>query len=179
MYFPKVLSEQPATKLGSDSGKRAESLRYSVDLANHISVCEVNYRKFMRLLPGLREGKTDWNFFAGSNNTDENGTPCLKVRVQVTDSAPYTTTLLIEQSHYVVTTPKITVRLYHDADLAEIISWDGHRNWRPQYEYPNIKMYHPDEKVTLNRFLSEWLSFCQENGFIPIEKCDQIRFSVK
>lgn len=163
---------------GSSTKEVYLSRKYSVDLSGHLAVCEMNYRKLLSLLPGLRDGTEDWMFCAGqSNSTDDS--QHFDVMIKVIDAAPYTTTLSVEQRHSVINTPKILVRLYHDADVAEIISWDGHRNWRPQYEYPNSSMYQPDEKLALNRFLSDWLAFCHQNGFVTAKKCDEILFSTK
>lgn len=167
-----------SSELGSSSKELYLSRKYSVDLSGHISVCEMNYRKLVSLLPGLREGTDDWMFCAGRNGNDDEPMH-FDVTIKVVDAAPYTTTLSVEQRHCSINAPKILVRLYHDADVAEIISWDGHRNWRPQYEYPNTSMYQPDEKLALNRFLSDWLTFCHQNGFVTSEKCDEILFSAK
>ena len=43
--------------------------------------------------------------------------------------------------------------------MAEVIAWDNHRHWLPVYTYPNAKMYQADEKLALNRFLGDWLTY--------------------
>ena len=58
------------------------------------------------------------------------------------------------------------VRIYHDATLAEVVAWQGHRQLQPRHEYPNPKMYQEDEKAQLNTFLGELLAFCLEKGRI-------------
>ena len=143
MYFPKPAQTDDKKSSVSDSAEKPAVLafkpqRYEVDLSNHIAVCEMNYRKLLKLLPGLRNGTSQWAFSAGASVKEEYKSSYFDVNIAVIDTAPYTTTLSIEQEHGVLSTPKIVVRLYHDADLAEIISWDGHRNWHPQYKYPNI-----------------------------------------
>ncbi len=58
------------------------------------------------------------------------------------------------------------VRMYHDATVAEVIEWEGHKGIRPRHEYPNRYMYQSDEKAQLNRFLGELLEFCLTQGRI-------------
>lgn len=134
---------------------------HRVDLVAHHSVCETNFHRLSALLPGLRAGISCWSFTAGL------ATSTFDIHVKVLDEAPYTTTLSVEQTHNHIETPKIVVRLYHDASMAEIVSWDNHRHWKPQYRYPNDQMYHPDEKMALNQFLSDWLTFCRNLGLQP------------
>jgi uncharacterized protein YqiB (DUF1249 family) len=54
--------------------------------------------------------------------------------------------------------------MYHDALLAEVLDWAGHKRLRPRYDYPNKSMYHCDEKLQVNQFLGEWLRSCLSNG---------------
>ena len=124
----------------------------------HHALCEMNFHQLVSMLPGLTNGVKQWHFATGNNEH------AFTVTVSVVDKAPYTTTIEVEQVHSTVDTPKIVVRLYHDVSMAEIVSWDQHRYWLPQYPYPNPKMYQPDEKLALNRFLGEWLKFCRERG---------------
>lgn len=58
------------------------------------------------------------------------------------------------------------VRLYHDATVAEVIAWEGHRRFHARNEYPNPKMHQADEKAQLNRFLGELLELCLAQGRI-------------
>ena len=132
--------------------------RSPIDLVHQHATCEMNFHQLMDLLPGLRDGVLHWQFNVGYAPSD------LNVSIKSIEQAPYTTTLTVEQKHHHLPTPKIVVRLYHDVEMAEIIAWDNHRHWRPQYNYPNRKMYHPDEKQALNEFLADWLSFCRKLG---------------
>ena len=133
----------------------------TVDLSGHHAQCEMNFHQFLCLLPGLRDGTNNWSFVAGQAPTG------FTINIAVVESAPYTTTLSVEQEHNVVETPRIVVRLYHDVGMAEIVSWDHHRHWKPHYNYPNTHMYHPDEKLALNQFLGDWLRFCRKQGLQP------------
>lgn len=132
--------------------------KVSVDLSGHHALCEMNYHSFMRMLPGIREDCDNWAFHAGDAKST------FRVQVHVLEIAPYTTTLVILQDHDCLASARFVIRLYHDVEMAEIVAWDQHRNWLPQYAYPNQKMYHRDEKLSLNQFLHDWLSFYRENG---------------
>ncbi len=133
--------------------------RSPVDLRGHHALCEMNFHQMVRLLPGIKEGVDTWSFAAGSHSSSG-----FKVHIKVIEEAPYTTTLAVEQQHASLKAPRLVVRLYHDVNMAEIVSWDHHRHWRPEYPYPNPKMYHRDEKLALNQFLGEWLNFCRDQG---------------
>ncbi len=138
-----------------------------VDIRGHHALCEMNFHSLLRLLPGLRDGEESWAFSAGAPSSQFN------IRISVLDAAPYTTTLAVEQHHKHVETPRIVVRLYHDVHMAEIVSWDQHRRWLPEYSYPNPKMYHRDEKLALNQFLGDWLNFCKAQGLKQSENVIQ------
>lgn len=133
-----------------------------IDLAGHHAQCEMNFHLFVSMLPGLREGTETWSFNAGNHAAP------FHVAIKIMEAAPYTTTLTVEQKHQAIDTPRLVVRLYHDVAMAEIISWDHHRHWKPHYPYPNTHMYHPDEKLALNQFLGDWLKFCRNQGLQPL-----------
>ena len=95
------------------------------------------------------------------------GDHAVKVRIAVTDRGPYTTTVFIDQVNgkkkwNVI--PNISVRIYHDAKSAEVVSIENQSVFHGSYEYPNKKMRQPDEKEQINKFLGEILSLCIEKG---------------
>ena len=151
-----------------------------IDIAGHHSVCELNYHRLLRLLPRAvrrrialdsRQGfeqdlEQEQRFQLAMNEPSEQRT----LELRILDSAPFTSTIALEQhapkASFFERVPKLVVRLYHDAEMAEIISWDRHRQWQPRYEYPNPQMYQPDEKLALNRFLADWLCFVQDRAML-------------
>ena len=60
--------------------------------------------------------------------------------------------------------PKMVIRLYHDARMAEVVSNQDIRQVKPRYDYPNHKMHLPDEKQQINIFLKEWLQLSLQLG---------------
>jgi uncharacterized protein YqiB (DUF1249 family) len=59
--------------------------------------------------------------------------------------------------------------VYHDARMAEVVTFAHLRRVFPHYDYPNPAMHQPDEKAQWNRFLGEWLSHCLRHG-VPLDR---------
>ncbi len=133
---------------------------YRVNLPLQMAECEANYVRMMKLLAGA---KADTYEFQVSR-----GTSVWRHQLQIIERSRYTTTLVLTQVSPYATSwlkmPRLTVRIYHDARLAEVLAWEGHKRLRPRYEYPNSLMYHSDEKLQLNLFLGEWLNLCLAQG---------------
>jgi uncharacterized protein YqiB (DUF1249 family) len=135
--------------------------RYRVDLVGLQAACEANYAHLMRLLPQMREAR-------GSRRVAlSQGEHLLGVlALDVIEACPYTTTLQVSQEHSLpwLPTPRLEVRVYHDARMAEVVGAEHARRFRSVYPYPNVDMHQPDEKSQLNLFLGEWLSHCLACG---------------
>lgn len=138
--------------------------RYKVDLPAQMAECEANYHRLLKLMP-QHLTINDWQFAitGGSRNH--------YLQIRVIERSRYTTTVQMAQldirlpdQHIWLQMPKLTVRLYHDARLAEVLAWEGHKRLRPRYDYPNTAMYQSDEKAQLNRFLGEWLALSLQRG---------------
>ncbi len=164
------LDEKPLTKdpLSDKSAKP----RYKIDLASQQAECEANYHRLLKLLPGMRQAEQAcdrWLFEIGAGSVSG------EMLVEVTERAPYTTTIKITQQQASNTwskAPALTVCLYHDVCMAEVVAWKNHQRLRARYEYPNPDMYHSDEKAQLNQFLREWLTLCQSHGRSSIDLSD-------
>lgn len=145
----------------------------AVNLSSHHAQCELNYHMCMALLPGCRDGRSEWKFLLGDGRS-------FMVCITLIEDAPYTSTIEVVQQpdlgHF-LQSPKLRLRLYHDAAMAEVVAWDRHRHWLPVYRYPNAQMYHPDEKLALNRFLGEWLNHCRTLGMGCEPFCEYGRIS--
>ena len=64
--------------------------------------------------------------------------------------------------------PRMSIRLYHDARMAEVISSQDIFQVKPRYDYPNKNMHQQDEKQQINQFLNEWLHLCLEHGQVKL-----------
>ncbi len=49
----------------------------------------------------------------------------------------------------------MTVRLYHDAMVAEVCSSQQIFRFKARYDYPNKKLHQRDEKHQINQFLAD------------------------
>jgi uncharacterized protein YqiB (DUF1249 family) len=65
--------------------------------------------------------------------------------------------------------PRMSIRLYHDARMAEVISSQDIHQVKPRYDYPNKRMHQQDEKHQITQFLNEWLHLCLEHGQVSVE----------
>ncbi|WP_299685289.1 DUF1249 family protein [uncultured Vibrio sp.] len=129
---------------------------YHVDLAELMRVYETNYAKLNALLPvGHQVG--DVRCYQAVN---------MVYQLTVNEVTKYTTLLDICQSDEmpVFPLPKMSVRLYHDARVAEVCGSGDFSRVKAKYDYPNSKLLQKDEKFQLNKFLGEWLTFCLKTG---------------
>lgn len=131
--------------------------KYVPHLPTLLAVCETNYARLLRLLRLLPDCDTldlSYAFEVSSG---------LSYQIKIIDSSRYTSTLqLAQQSDGIpqYLRPVMEVRMYHDAQMAEVLSSQNISAFKPSYRYPNNKMHQPNEKEMVNRFLAEWLSFC-------------------
>lgn len=135
--------------------------------------CELNYARLQRLLPGSCAGarRSAVSREAREVRVGEG----LWFSIVTVDAGPYTTTVRIDQRRAegapaLLSAPHLTVRIYHDARLAEVVGFCERRRVWPRYDYPNADMLQPDEKAQWNRFLGEWLSLCLHHGWVGEER---------
>ena len=145
--------------------------RYTPDLRKMLSDCEINYHRLIRLLPSIDE-EEEWLF-----GVEANSEQLRQVSICVVERSKYTTTVAVAQESLLadwVPKPTITVRLYHDAQMAEVLSFERNNYLQGSYEYPNARMFQRDEKAQQNAFLGEWLEFCLRSGraLIRFKTCD-------
>ena len=144
--------------------------KYVPDLAEFMAQCEQNYALLLRLLRAAEKqpvasGTGDYlQRLIKANNDDSIRLPFY---LSIVDEARYTTTLIISvelSSSEWVSPVKLKVRLYHDAQLAEVM--EPNRNHAPKHQHPYPKQvkHYPDDKVQRNQLLSQCLSQCfQQN----------------
>lgn len=141
--------------------------RYVPDLKRFGALCDGNYMRLHRLRK-LEAGGQPVCEFELRRQDQYLG----RVRIQVLQVAKFTETLLLEQIHNAgrwLNNPQLTVRVYHDATMAEVISCYRDRQIAAVNDYPNRFMHHPDEKVQVNSFLADWLDYCLRFGHLPME----------
>ena len=166
--------------------KSANNKRYQPQVKNFINLCESNYLLLIRLTQNLNSVGAQVNFSISER---------LHYSIRILEVTRYTCVAQVEQhqekmgelgvlagensddniSIKSLLTPQISVRLYHDARLAEVVSAHGVSRLRPRYDYPNDKMHQPDEKYQSNAFLGQWLHVCLQHGMASIENTDTTR----
>lgn len=140
--------------------------RYVPDLRRLGALCEGNYHRLERLrkLESEQPELAEFELHQGEVYFG-------RVRIQVLQTARFTETLLLEQVHNAgrwLNNPQLTVRVYHDAAMAEVISCYRDHRIAAVNDYPNRYMHHPDEKIQVNAFLADWLDFCLRFGHAPL-----------
>ncbi|MBD3670825.1 MAG: DUF1249 domain-containing protein [Gammaproteobacteria bacterium] len=119
-------------------------------------VFEMNYAKIMRLFPTLRDSVIGVQYMHHDAKDS--------VRIEVVEIGPYTSTLELNHQIFAlkdwVPDLQITIQVYHDAKVAEVIAYQKQERFQVKYEYPNPRMHHRREKSDLNRFLTDWLDYC-------------------
>ena len=151
--------------------------------------CEANYARLCRIMPSvLLKGIT--NTAASSSESDIKATTDIDTArdnivfsIDLATNKPAKLTLSIAERCRFTTMVNLqvlidsfvdvdgesgcvnmSIRLYHDVNMAEVIACNHKPNRLASYEYPNELMFQPDEKAQQNRFLSKWLGLCSKHG---------------
>jgi len=129
---------------------------YHVNFPELMRTYETNYAKLNALLPSSPK-KNDVKCYEAA---------AMLYQLHIEEVTKYTTLVTICQSDdfSVFPLPTMSVRLYHDARVAEVCKAGQLHRVRAKYDYPNYKMVQKDEKEQLNRFLGDWLTFCLKKG---------------
>lgn len=134
--------------------------------AGLMDLYEVNYIRFRQLCPGL-DGISETQI-----STVEGA---LNLHLSVLERCKYTTTVSLtylfqEVQGTIKPEPNLTVRIYHDARQAEVLS----RAYRCLGREVRIRDLHDGSELkwrwSMNRFLYKWLGYCCHQGhFFPIQ----------
>lgn len=165
-----------------------QSKKYHPRISTLMNLCEVNYMLLIRLLASNNDAEIvgDKRCYFISDFLSYQ-TEILEVTrytslVSICQTLPYskiTSEKSIQQTDSPIVNfssgkfstllrPKMVIRLYHDARMAEVISNQDIRQVKPRYDYPNSKMHLPDEKQQINQFLKEWLQLSLKLGQVHI-----------
>ncbi len=123
-------------------------------------ICESNYKKIFQLIPELSAIK-DKAIGSAPNNT--------ALYLQVIEETPYT--LTIELSHRFekksaeFRLPAVRVRLYLDAQIAEVLSDHARPSVSRVFEDFGLCREIMNYKWRLNFFLQKWLDHCLAKGY--------------
>lgn len=133
---------------------------YHYTIGDTINLYERNYVQLMAVMPQMRKLDSSVVLLVG-----QFGRLCL----DVLESSPYTSVVMLTyqlgSGDRWVKDPQITVRMYHDAKVAEVIAYQQHQYMRPWYHDMGETRAVSPEKRQVNLFLSEWLSHCLREGY--------------
>ena len=131
---------------------------------NSLSLYERNFIKLTALVPDLIQRRGIIVIVAAGFSP---------IQIEILEQNPYTTTINMRQGMAAgrpwVCDLGMKVRIYHDAQVAEVIAYQGVHALQPFYPYPNPKMLQPYEKRRVNQFLGEWLSYCLARRFLAAQ----------
>lgn len=138
--------------------------RYVPDFPEMMRLNETNYARLRRLLP---QDDAEGSMI----NYQVNGA---RYQLRIEESTRYTTRVNLCQIAPSVSywsLPSMSVRLYHDAMVAEVCSTQQIYRFKSRYDYPNSKMNQRDEKHQINQFLADWLRYCLVHGAMAEALC--------
>ena len=140
------------------------SRQYTPDLHIQMAACDANYIRFLKLLRDFQPGQQREVRIPGQPPGED-----LCFTITVVESFRYTSTISIEQHqpgalmpYY--RRPEMQVRVYHDAQTAEVVSYQNHRYFRFGPLFTRHGLFEAAEKRQLNLFLGEWLALCLAKG---------------
>lgn len=116
--------------------------RYTPDFPEMMRLCETNFAQLRRLLPRTDAVGDMAGYQVGS----------AQYRLTIVESTRYTTLVSIEQTAPAVSywsLPSMTVRLYHDAMVAEVCSSQQIFRFKARYDYPNKSCINATKSIKL------------------------------
>lgn len=128
-------------------------------LSDLMAVYERNYAWLQKLFP-YNETRQMYHLHIGDKIKSE-------IYCEHLPLGPFTSELLLQQEVDAspwLSLPRVKVRLFHDAKMAEVKDYNKKEVQRLIYHQPNPK-FQRYEKEAINRFLGEWLYNCQESGY--------------
>jgi uncharacterized protein YqiB (DUF1249 family) len=168
------------------SSKVNNRKKYQPNLVSLMSLCANNYFLFLKIQADKTHLYQQRNFFINDH---------LAYTITVNEVTRYTSLITFEQkvleqevleqkvlkqkgftqkkstnnALFNSLHPRMSIRLYHDARMAEVISSQDIHQVKPRYDYPNKHMHQQDEKQQINQFLNEWLHLCLTHGRVHVE----------
>ncbi len=119
---------------------------------------EENYQALARLVPDMG---VDTAMLSSSRDLPD-------LHMNVVQRGKYTLTIAFLHAldgNEIVPDMYLTVKVYLDARVAEVLTYQNRSGFARIYTYPNNKIRYPIEKRRVNQFFSEWLAFCASKEY--------------
>lgn len=153
------------------SSKVNNRKKYQPNLVSLMSLCANNYFLFLKIQADQTQLYQQRHFFINDHlgyvirvNEVTRYTSLITFEQKAVEQKNTTNKALLNSFH-----PRMSIRLYHDARMAEVISSQDIHQVKPRYDYPNKHMHQQDEKQQINQFLNEWLHLCLKHGQVDVE----------
>ena len=129
--------------------------------SHHLTVCEANYLRLLRLLANFKKDK--YSFEAVINKLDSH-----YISFLVLERTKHTLIIEAKQNNKNTQLNNFTLRLniFMDAKMAEVSSYQSEKPL--PFFYKKSAIQSKDEKNQQNRFLTEWLESIFVSGLAPI-----------
>lgn len=131
-------------------GSSKAKARYQPDINSFLALCGRNYALLLKWLPHSLAADAPVSV-RGSHGV---------LKITLLENTRYTQLVEISRPLLkisLVEDPKVLVRIYHDAKLAEVLTGQQISLLSAVYDYPNLRMYQSDEKYQVNAFLEDLL----------------------
>ncbi|MFV2059463.1 MAG: DUF1249 domain-containing protein [Gammaproteobacteria bacterium] len=123
---------------------------------NPMWVYEHNYVTLLELFPFLKHDQRDEVYYINEDS---------ELKIHILERCKFTNIIQIELNYLndterqkLVTDVKFMCRVYYDANLVEVISYQNLARLLPEYTFPNKQMCQPDEKQQANLLFYDWLA---------------------
>ncbi|WP_051201943.1 DUF1249 domain-containing protein [Ferrimonas senticii] len=135
--------------------------RYAPNLPKLMALYARNYRSLQWLLTQARRQQGEQRVFHWRHQSQP-----LQLKLTLTEQTKYTETVLLSREDRSLPSwplPQIQLRIYHDAQVAEVLTGQQFSRFLPVYSYPNDAMVQRDEKFQVNLFATELLEQFQRH----------------
>ncbi len=123
-----------------------------------MAMYEENYQALIALIPDMT---VDSAILSSIHDLPD-------LHMEVIERGKYTLTisfLHLLDDHDIVPDMYLKIKVYRDARVAEVLTYQNKTGFARIYTYPNSKIRYPIEKRRVNQFFSEWLAYCAARGY--------------
>ncbi len=116
---------------------------------------EHNYVTLLELFPFLKNDQRDEVYYINDDS---------ELKIQILERCKFTNIIQIELNYLndskqrLLADVRFMCRVYYDANLVEVISYQDLARLLPEYTFPNKQMCQPDEKQQANLLFYDWLA---------------------
>ena len=140
-----------------DTVRKPGHSSYAPDLQAYLQVCERNYRLIVKVIANRHEEEDADCVVPVVLHSGETA----QWSLSLLENTPYTTLIKLCQEPALlpfVSRYEWLIRLYHDATMAEVVTFQGQRPLKPAETLSNPNCHYKDEKNQANVFLNQWLT---------------------